>query len=377
MPKRVVDGDAVWRSKKLKQMRPEFRAEYANLVPLAEANGVFEVDVDRVWSDVYSYNRDGVTVETVSEILAELESVGLLRVWEESGKTWGYWEGIHKSGRLPKASELQKYKNLPPNPPDRTSISGDSAEDSLIVAPRFGIGLVLDRSSLGAELQDKTEILEQDGQDMKLKKEIQAVCAGFGIKPGGYDDTWELMAALEKAHSRGAVVRGFTEYMEENQGDDFPKGAVAAYLQVAAARLVSGVSSVSVAAKAPEVVSLVRELTYVSDGKVKFADRQKPVLAELAAEYSQSEILGVFKTWLDDQDLSDPRTVQYAAKNFVECADALCYSARRKKSERVVMDTERELAKARLQAEADAERVAAEGLKKDEELAFDPLADVV
>lgn len=371
MPKRVVDGDAVWRSKKLKQMSPSFRAEYANLVPLAEANGVFEVDVDRVWSDVYSYNRDGVTVETVAEILAELESVGLLRVWEESGKVWGYWEGIHKSGRLPKASELQKYKNLPPNPPCLTSISGDSAEDSLIVAPRFGIGLVLDRIGLGTEPQDENKNLQET--DMRSEREIQVISQRvFGKTATFYGSAKSDLLALERSHKGSAVVRAFEEWATGL--DEPPNSPGIAFLAVAD-DLLAGETTAQQAAKAPEVVSLVRELTYLSDGKVKFADRQKPLLAELAGEYPQTEILSVFRAWLDDQDLSDPRTVQYAAKNFVECADALCYSARRKKQERSEADAQREVAKLRLQEEAEAERIAAEGLKKDEELAFDPLAD--
>ena len=43
MPKRVVDGEAVWTSRKLKMIEPEWvRGEYTNLLPLALANGVFE-----------------------------------------------------------------------------------------------------------------------------------------------------------------------------------------------------------------------------------------------------------------------------------------------------------------------------------------------
>src|SRR5271157_197793 len=126
MPARVVDGKGVWRSKKIKQLLPHHRYEYTNLLPLAEANGVFEADIDTIWSEVYSFNREDITKQNVADILADMVQVGLLRVWSENGKTWGYWTGIEKSGRLPKPSELSKYKNLPPYPP---KISGDSAED--------------------------------------------------------------------------------------------------------------------------------------------------------------------------------------------------------------------------------------------------------
>lgn len=376
MPKRVVDGDAVWRSKKLKQMRREFRAEYANLVPLAEANGVFEVDADRVWSDVYSYNREDVSVETVEAILAELERVGLLRVWTERGKTWGYWEGIHKSGRLPKASELQKYKNLPPNPPSETSLSGDSAETALILAPRFGIGLVLDRSGSGAEPQDQNEEIPVNGQEeeMKLKKEIQAVCARYGANAGGYAETWEQMAALELAHSRGAVVRGFTEFMDENQGDDFPRGAVSAYLRGAVRRLASDVDPASVAAKNPQVRALEAELIYLSDDRVTFQAGHKIVLEELLRDFEPEEVVSAFKTFIENKDLGDPKVVNFAAKNFVDAANGLILSARRRQKEKSADDSAREAAKLRLQEEAERERVAAETEKQKEEELFDPLA---
>ena len=67
MPKRVIDGDALWGSGKLLQVQPlEYRAEYANLIPLALANGSFEADPRLVWKNVYAYNRPDVTSVGVS-----------------------------------------------------------------------------------------------------------------------------------------------------------------------------------------------------------------------------------------------------------------------------------------------------------------------
>lgn len=212
-----------------------------------------------------------------------------------------------------------------------------------------------------------------EGTDMRAEKQILIACQNiFGSSPRLYDTHKAELKRLEAIHKGSAVARAFEEWAGDV--DETPSNPVAAFLSVADDRL-SGGGQLQNAAKAPEVVSLVRELTYLSDGKVKFADRQKPLLAELAGEYPQTEILAVFRAWLDDHDLSDPRTVQYAAKNFVECADALCYSARRKKQERSEADVQREAAKLRLQEEAEAERVAAETEKKSEEDIFDPLAD--
>jgi hypothetical protein len=58
MPKRVVDGEAVWRSDKIASLSESWmRPEFANLIPLALANGSFECSPRLIWSQVYAYNR--------------------------------------------------------------------------------------------------------------------------------------------------------------------------------------------------------------------------------------------------------------------------------------------------------------------------------
>ncbi len=119
MPKRIVDGEGLWRSDKLAQVEPvSFRAEYACLLPLALANGVFEANARRIWTMVYSYNRSDVSVEQVKNILDEFERVKLLFRWNEAGKVWGYFVGIEKPGRLPPPSRLKHgHELLGPLPP--------------------------------------------------------------------------------------------------------------------------------------------------------------------------------------------------------------------------------------------------------------------
>jgi hypothetical protein len=49
MPKRVIDGEGLWHSDKLALVEPpSFRAEYACLLPLALANGVFEANASHL-----------------------------------------------------------------------------------------------------------------------------------------------------------------------------------------------------------------------------------------------------------------------------------------------------------------------------------------
>jgi hypothetical protein len=118
MPARVVD-DSIYLSSKVKALKPEYRAEYSYLIPLAEANGVFEADPERIWATAYSYHRDGITPGWVRDLLEDLKRVDLLRTWTEVGKTWGFWVGIDKPGRLPSKEHLKRYKNLPPSAPLR------------------------------------------------------------------------------------------------------------------------------------------------------------------------------------------------------------------------------------------------------------------
>jgi hypothetical protein len=102
MPKRIIDGEGIWKSDKIAQVEPpRHRAEYANLLPLALATGTFECNPRAIWATVYSYNRPDITPEDVAAILDEFERVKLLFRWEVAGKLWGFWVGIDKPGRLP------------------------------------------------------------------------------------------------------------------------------------------------------------------------------------------------------------------------------------------------------------------------------------
>jgi hypothetical protein len=121
MNKRILDGAALWKSDKLARIQPEWmRAEYANWIPLALANGVFEADARRTWATVYSYNRPDITFDDAEEIKREFCRVGLLFLWpdEPSGKVWGFFVGIDKAGRLPPESRVRKkHVETGPAPP--------------------------------------------------------------------------------------------------------------------------------------------------------------------------------------------------------------------------------------------------------------------
>lgn len=121
MNKRILDGAALWKSDKIARIQPEWmRAEYANWIPLALANGVFEADTRRIWATVYSYNRPEISFDDAEEIKREFCRVGLLFLWpdQETGKVWGFFVGIDKAGRLPPQSRLtRKHAEVGPTPP--------------------------------------------------------------------------------------------------------------------------------------------------------------------------------------------------------------------------------------------------------------------
>jgi hypothetical protein len=109
MPKRIIDGEGIWKSDKIAQVEPErYRSEYANLLPLALANGSFECNARSIWATCYGYNRPDVTPEDCVAILNEFERVKLLFRWTAAGKTWGFWVGIDKPGRLPSAARQRE-----------------------------------------------------------------------------------------------------------------------------------------------------------------------------------------------------------------------------------------------------------------------------
>jgi len=109
-PKRLVDGDAIATSEKLLNVPPQYRGEYSFLLTLAEVNGTFECNPRLIHHNYYSFNRDDITVQFVADALDAFGAAGMLFRWKQKGKTWGYWIGIDKEGRLPKPSDREKFR---------------------------------------------------------------------------------------------------------------------------------------------------------------------------------------------------------------------------------------------------------------------------
>jgi hypothetical protein len=116
VPKRIVDGEALWTSGTLKLL-PKADAlalfVYCWLLPIAESNGVFEFDVSAIHARTMQYH-DIFTEDELAEYLKLYNEYGLLFIWQNYGKQYGFWVNINKKGRLPKAGQ---YSCDLPNPP--------------------------------------------------------------------------------------------------------------------------------------------------------------------------------------------------------------------------------------------------------------------
>lgn len=118
--KRLIDGEAIWRSNKLRRVQPpSYRAHYPWLLPLANDVGTFECDPAAIWAAAYAVNCPETTVDEVVKILDEFERVKLLFRWQDEGKTWAFWVGIDRPGLLP--GPTHRYSKAPT--PDRVKLA--------------------------------------------------------------------------------------------------------------------------------------------------------------------------------------------------------------------------------------------------------------
>jgi len=110
MPKRLIDGDALWVSDKLEQVPVEYRGDYAWLLPLAQVNGCFECNPTVVWRECYAARRPDRTIEATAAILDAFEAAKMLFRFKLNGKMHGFFIGNEKDGRLPGDAERSKYR---------------------------------------------------------------------------------------------------------------------------------------------------------------------------------------------------------------------------------------------------------------------------
>ena len=158
MPKRIVDGEAIATSRTLREVQPEtYRIHYPYLLSLALANGVFEYDIDTIWSTRYAAFMPAFSKDDLRAILNEFQRCDLLRSWTEpDGKLWGFWTKINKQGRLPPKTRLDgRHERAGPEPPPEILAASQWLTNG---EPKVSLGLGLGLGSgLGSGLGEKTQ----------------------------------------------------------------------------------------------------------------------------------------------------------------------------------------------------------------------------
>lgn len=116
MPTRMISGEGMWSSTKIASCVTEIPATsgvyYPWLYPLADANGVLELTSLRVIFAQIAMQLPFFTLEHLTAIINDFHKAGLLFIWKDRGKTYGFWTNSDKPGRLPKPSDRDRYKNI-------------------------------------------------------------------------------------------------------------------------------------------------------------------------------------------------------------------------------------------------------------------------
>ena len=118
MPKRVLDGEGFWGSRKLRRCPVWIRREYPYLYPLADCNGNFELDIPVILGKLKA-NRPDLSIRKLELMFDTFKKEGLAFVWSVAGRQYVHWTRSRRRGRLPQPSHrTNKYerKLAPPLP---------------------------------------------------------------------------------------------------------------------------------------------------------------------------------------------------------------------------------------------------------------------
>ena len=205
MPKRIIDGEAIWSSDKLAACELWARREYPWLYPLADANGCFELTNLRViWGKVAAIRPD-LTLQKLQEVFEQFTRHGLLFTWSKNGKRYGHW--TRSEGRLPPKSERSRHKSLAPDIPagelakylnsfeiNEVSNTDDLSRDSVL--------------DLGSDLVGVKDLVEVE--EMRKIAAAAFAAIGFDLGPFGHKPFQEVW--IRKFKGRGEWL---TALMEE------------------------------------------------------------------------------------------------------------------------------------------------------------------
>jgi hypothetical protein len=159
LPKRLIDYEAIYSSKKLFNCAYFSRVEYLWIYGLADAGGSFELTDLRLILPKLSTIRPKFTLRLLKNCLDEYQNYGLLFSWYQDGKKFGHWVGSQKPGRLPSNSTKSRYYLVCPQPPKQKLAEYES---------RFNSNIGHDPNRESGHAQDVDLDLDLDGIRMGI-----------------------------------------------------------------------------------------------------------------------------------------------------------------------------------------------------------------
>jgi len=166
MPKRVLDGEGFWGSRKLRRCPVWIRREYPYLYPLADCNGNFELDIPVILGKLKA-NRPDLSIRKLELIFDTFKKEGLAFVWAAARRQYVHWTGSERRGRLPQPSHRSnKYerKLAPPYPQEEYAAYLQQFGELVDVAASTSLATASARATVRAKERAK----EKPSQDLFL-----------------------------------------------------------------------------------------------------------------------------------------------------------------------------------------------------------------
>lgn len=165
-PKRVLDGEGFWGSRKLRRCPVWIRREYPYLYPLADCNGNFELDIPVILGKLKA-NRPDLSIRKLELIFDTFKKEGLTFVWSVVGRHYVHWTGSERRGRLPQPSHRSnKYerKLAPPYPQEEYAAYLQQFGELVEVAASTGLATTSASASAKATATDRAKEKEHTAQ---------------------------------------------------------------------------------------------------------------------------------------------------------------------------------------------------------------------
>ena len=246
--KRLVDYPRLYDSTKLTSLpSDELRTEYVWLLGIAGPNGSFEWCERSIWAAAYASVRER-SREDLSRYLQAFLDAGLLLKWEQDGKTWGYFTGSEKPGRLPRPSWRKRFAqsgSMAPSPP-ASLLSACNNLDTSIEARDCRVSLTREpcgthATSVPLSLSEsESESLSDKAPQSEFSSTEGAFYVCQELMLSGTEMRWLIRDAIEAKAKNSSVpvkeiaecmVSAWRKYRELRSGDKFAKSVKAFFAE--------------------------------------------------------------------------------------------------------------------------------------------------